>query len=325
MPQSYVYSITLMSQLELNSIMAMLQDFSWGDTPSEMRSHFNDGFSMPPHPTAQVKPINADGIVAELISSLHGNPEHIILYLHGGGFAFGSCQTYRRIACDLAEASAASVLLIDYRLAPEHPYPAALEDTLTAYRWLVNSRGFQPSQVAIAGDSAGGNLALAALLSLRDAGELSPSSALLISPYCDMTRTGKTIATHADIDPIVSPQLIDTITAWYAPNENLRHPLLSPLYADLSGLPPLLIHVGTAEILLDDALRLAHQARLANVAVELKVWQKMIHCFHLFAPILEEGQRAIVEAGAFLHYHLCNSALAARRTGSVGQLTRPEL
>ena len=110
------------------------------------------------------------------------------MYLHGGGFAFGSCQTYRRIACDLAEASAASVLLIDYRLAPEHPYPAALEDTLTAYRWLVNSRGFQPSQVAIAGDSAGGNLALAALLSLRDVGELSPSSALLISPYYSVNR-----------------------------------------------------------------------------------------------------------------------------------------
>ncbi|WP_038026701.1 alpha/beta hydrolase [Synechococcus sp. PCC 7336] len=293
-----------MSQQELKNIIAMVKDFSWGSTPPEMRSNFNDGFSLPPHPTARVNPVNADGVAAELISSPRGNSERVILYLHGGGFVVGSLQTHRRIACDLAEASGVSVMSIDYRLAPEHPYPAALEDTLTAYHWLTHTRALHPTRVAIAGDSAGGNLALTALLSLKEAGEVLPSSALLISPYCDLTRTSQTITTHADIDPMVSAQLLDSVTTWYTAAEHLRHPLVSPLYGDLSGLPPLLIHVGASEVLLDDALQLARQAGLVNVAVELKVWQNMIHCFHLFAPILEEGQRAIAEAGAFLRHHL---------------------
>ncbi|MEM9449314.1 MAG: alpha/beta hydrolase fold domain-containing protein [Cyanobacteria bacterium P01_E01_bin.6] len=133
---------------------------TWGDTVAEMRSNFNNSFSLPPHPTAQVTPIQTDGVAAELISMPQGNSDRIILYLHGGGFAMGSCQTYRRLAADLAAAANSSVLLIDYRLAPEYPYPAALEDTLTAYRWLIDTLRFSPSQVAIAGDSAGGNLAL---------------------------------------------------------------------------------------------------------------------------------------------------------------------
>ena len=241
------------------------------------------------------------GVPAEFISSPDGNPPQVILYLHGGGFVVGSAKTHRRIACDLAVASRTSVLSVDYRLAPEHPYPAALEDAIAAYRWLLNTRQFNASQLAIAGDSAGGNLALSALLSLRRAGEALPASALLISPYCDLTRTSQTIATRAELDPMVSPQLLDTITQWYAPNGNLKNPLLSPLYADLSGLPPLLIHVGATEVLLDDSLQLARQAALANVAVELKVWHNMIHCFHLFAPLLEEGRQAIEEAARFLN------------------------
>ncbi|PZD72058.1 Monoterpene epsilon-lactone hydrolase [Acaryochloris thomasi RCC1774] len=292
-----------MSQNELNNILSMLQDFSWGDTLAEMRANFNRCFSLPSHPTAQVQTLDADGVPAELITLPNSDPDRVILYLHGGGFVMGTRQTYRRIASDLAEASSARVLVIDYRLAPEHPYPAALEDTLTAYRWLVETRRFHPSQVAIAGDSAGGNLALAALLSLRDTKEILPSSGLLISPYCDLTQTSSTIDTHGHLDLMVSRTLMDTLTAWYAPHENVKDPLISPIYADLSGLPPLLIHVGAAEILLGDALRLAHQAALANVAVELKVWQDMIHCFQLFAPMLEEGRVAISEAGAFLQHH----------------------
>lgn len=224
----------------------------------------------------------------------------------------GSYKTHRRMAADLADAAKVSVLCIDYRLAPEHPYPAALEDTLTAYRWLVNTRGFRPEQVAIAGDSAGGNLALAALLSLRDAGEFLPASAVLISPYCDQTRTSTTIATHAEIDPMVSPQLLDTVTAYYASQGDLQHPLISPLYGDLSGLPPMLIHVGTHEILLDDALQLARRAGLAHVSVELKVWQGMVHCFHLFAPFLEEGRWAIARVGAFLNHHWSSTTQLTR-------------
>lgn len=288
---------------EINQIRTMLQDFTWGNTIAEMRSNFDKGFSLPPHPTAQVTPIQAGGVAAELISVPQGNSDRIILYLHGGGFAMGSCQTYRRLAADLAEASNSNVLLIDYRLAPEHPYPAALEDTLTAYRWLIHSLRFSSDQVAIAGDSAGGNLVLAALVSLRDTGDELPASAILISPYCDQTQTSPTITTHAAVDPMVSPQLLDTVTQWYAPGADLKQPLISPLYADLSALPPLLIHVGAAEVLLDDSLQLARQVGLANGSIELKVWQNMIHCFHLFATLLAEGRQAIAEVGAFLHHH----------------------
>ncbi|MGD1952794.1 MAG: alpha/beta hydrolase [Leptolyngbyaceae cyanobacterium] len=288
---------------ELDQIRAMLQDFTWGDTIAEMRSNFNNGFSLPPHPMAQVTPIQAGGVAAELISMPQGSSDRIILYLHGGGFAMGSCQTYRRLAADLAAASNSSVLVIDYRLAPEHPYPAALEDTLTAYRWLIDPLRFSPNQVAIAGDSAGGNLALAALVSLRDTGNELPAAAILISPYCDQTQTSSTITTHAAVDPMVSPQLLDTVTRWYAPDADLKQPLISPLYADLSALPALLVHVGAAEVLLDDSLQLARQVGLANGLIELKVWKNMIHCFHLFAPLLTEGQQAIAEVAAFLHCH----------------------
>ena len=130
-----------MSQQELAPIISMLRDFEWGETPAEMRSNFDAGFSLPPHPTAQVTPVKAGGVAAEMISVPEGDPNRVILYLHGGGFAMGSCQSYRRMAADLAEAAGTTILIIDYRLAPEHPYPAALEDTLTAYRWLLNTRG----------------------------------------------------------------------------------------------------------------------------------------------------------------------------------------
>ncbi|KAI9132944.1 alpha/beta hydrolase [Acaryochloris sp. CCMEE 5410] len=289
-----------MSQQELNQIITQLQGLSWGNTPTEMRANFTMGLSMPPHPTAQVERVDVDGMAAELITHPNSRSDRIVLYLHGGGFIMGSLPAYRRLASDLAEAAGVSILVIDYRLAPEHPYPAGLEDALTAYHWLIHTRGFQPGQIAVTGDSAGGNLVLGLLLSLKDLGELQPACVSLISPYCDQMRTGATMVSHAKKDLMVTAPLLDTIADWYAPGKDLRSPLLSPLYADLSGLPPLLIHVGAVEVLLDDALRLARQAGLADIPVTLKVWSDMIHCFHLFAPVLEEGRVAISEIGAFL-------------------------
>lgn len=255
---------------------------------------------MPAHPTAEVQPMTASGVTAEWITCPNSSTDRVILYLHGGGFIMGSLAAYRRLASDLAAAAGASVLLLDYRLAPENPYPAALEDALTAYRWLIENQNFQPKQISIAGDSAGGNLALGLLLSLKEKARPQPACAALLSPYCDQTRTGSTMVSHADRDLMVTAPLLDTIADCYAPGKDLRSPLLSPLYADLFGLPSLLIHVGASEVLLDDALRLARQAGLADVPVTLKVWADMIHCFHLFAPVLEEGRVAIAEAGAFL-------------------------
>ena len=293
-----------MSQQELEQIIQKLRNFHWGETITEMRANLEKELLMPPHPQAHIESIDADGVPADLISTPATSSNCMILYLHGGGYFSGSRQTHRRVASDLADAAQAPVLLIDYRLAPESPFPAALEDGLKAYDWLRKQSNLVSTQIALAGDSAGGNLALGIMLSLQKTPELLPACALLMSPLTDMERKGLTLQTKAETDPIVSPELLDMVANWYLPEGNFFDPIVSPLHADLSNFPPLLIHVGSQEILLDDSLRLASQAALHNVAVELKVWPELIHCFHQFAPYLEEGREAIMEAGAFLRKHL---------------------
>ncbi|VEP12440.1 Esterase/lipase (fragment) [Hyella patelloides LEGE 07179] len=208
------------------------------------------------------------------------------------------------IASDLSAAAQTQVLLIDYRLAPEHPFPSALEDGLTSYRWLIEKCNFNPTQIALAGDSAGGNLALSIMLSLKKDCQPFPACALLMSPFTDFARKGRSLQTLAALDPFVSPELLKIVVNSYLPEGDCLNPIVSPIYADLSALPPLLIHVGSQEILLDDSLRLASKAAADNVPIELKVWQDMIHCFQLFAPHLANGRKAISEAGAFLMEHL---------------------
>jgi acetyl esterase/lipase len=210
-----------MSQQELNVILDMMRNFRWGETPTEMRASFNDSArSLPPHPTAIVEEVDANGVPASLISTLEAAKDRVILYLHGGGFIAGSRISHCRLACDLSEAARATVLLIDYRLVPEHPYPAALEDALAAYQWLIDERGFTPSDIALAGDSAGGNLALTTLLSLRDASKPLPVAALLISPLTDMARTGETHKTKADVDLMVLPQVLEAGINAYLPKSD---------------------------------------------------------------------------------------------------------
>lgn len=294
-----------MSQQELNVILDMMRNFPWGETLTQMRVSFNNSaHSLPPHPTAIVEEVDANGVPASLISTPEAAKERAILYLHGGGFIAGSRISHRRLASDFSEAANATVLLIDYRLVPEHPYPAALEDALAAYEWLMDERGFSPSCIAIAGDSAGGNLALTTLLSLRDTGKPLPVAALLVSPLTDMARTGETHKTKADVDLMVLPQVLEAGINMYLPNGNFSDPMVSPIYADLSDLPPMLIHVGNQEVLLDDALRLVRKAALDDVSVELKVWKDMIHSLHLFGPMLTEGREAIALSGAFLARYL---------------------
>ena len=292
-----------MSLTELEVVLEKLRNFTWGETPSEMRANFETGFSMPSHPTATVSEVNCNGVIADFISTPKAAKNKVILYLPGGGFIVGNRKTYRRLGSDLSAASNAQVLLIEYRLAPEYPFPAALEDTLKAYHWLIEERGFNPAKIALAGDSAGGNLALSFLISLRSNCKALPVATFLISPFTDMERTGKTVESKAEFDLMVSPQLLDTVVNLYLTDGNCTNPIVSPILADLSGLPPMLIHVGSQEILLDDSLRLARQAALNDVSVELKVWKDMIHCLHLFASVLTEGREAIAQAGNFLKYH----------------------
>jgi acetyl esterase/lipase len=235
-------------------------------------------------------PISADGVEAEWIEP--DNPKQgVLFYLHGGAYALGLTNAHREFIARLALATQMRALIVCYRLAPEHPFPAALEDVITAYRWLLSQR-FTPSQIAIVGDSAGGGLALAALLSLRDAGELLPAAAVCISPWTDLTLTSQSIHTKGQVDPILDYKILKQYAYFYGGQQDLTSPLISPLYADLQGLPPLLIQVGTDEILLDDARQCAEKARQAGVDVTLEVWEGMFHVFQAI-PFLPETKAAL--------------------------------
>ncbi|NVM28927.1 MAG: alpha/beta hydrolase [Candidatus Helarchaeota archaeon] len=230
--------------------------------------------------------------------------KNAILYLHGGGYVAGGIGTHRELVGRIALASKAHALLIDYRLAPEHPFPAALEDAMTAYRWLVSKEGISPKNIVIAGDSAGGGLTLATLIKLRDEGDPLPVAAVFLSPWTDLANTGETVKTKAEIDPFVSPEGLEMMAEIYLGDADARNPLASPLYGNLQGLPPLLIQVGSAECLLDDAVRCAERAKSAGVDVTLEVWDDMIHVFQAFANMAPEGQKGIEKIGEFIQKFL---------------------
>src|ERR671930_750563 len=262
------------------------------------------GFDMlaakfPVAPDVTCDKVDAAGVPAQWVVAPGAERRRVLLYLHGGGYVVGSLTTHRDLAGRLSRAAAARVLVIDYRLAPEHPFPAAVEDATAAYRWLV-SRGTDPAHIAIAGDSAGGGLTLATLIALRDGGDPLPAAAACLSPWVDLEGGGASMTSKAAVDPFVRREMIQFMAQQYLGGRDLRTPLAAPLYADLQGLPPLLIQVGTAEVLLDDATRIAERARAAGVEVSLEVWDDMIHVWQLFAPILAEGQQAIKRIGAFI-------------------------
>ena len=223
----------------------------------------------------------------------------ILLYLHGGGYVVGNAWGYRGLVAALADASGMAAYAIDYRLAPEHPFPAAIDDAAAAFRALVD-RGHDPSRIAITGDSAGGGLAVATLLRLRDTGAALPGAAFLISPWADLGCTGPSMTGKAAADPALTEAGLRRMAAYYLDQVDSADPFASPIHADLAGLPPILVHVGTAEILLDDALRLATAAGRDNVALTLDIWPGLIHVWHAFAFMLPEGAAAVAAAGAFL-------------------------
>lgn len=223
-----------------------------------------------------------------------------LLYFHGGGYFEGSITTHRRLVASLCLAAGVRGLSVDYRLAPEHPFPAAVDDAVAAYRWLTGPGGEDPSRVIVAGDSAGGGLTAALLVALRDAGHPLPAGAYLMSPWTDLVATGESLKTRAEADPMIDPRDIKRITSYYVPDGDVLNPLVSPLYADLSGLPPLLLHVGDAEVLLDDAVRLADRARVAGVSVELEVWPEAFHVFQMLAGLLPEADEAVAQAGEWM-------------------------
>ena len=245
------------------------------------------------------EPVNAGNVPAEWIAAPGAAADRVILYLHGGGYVLGSINTHRAMIARIARASNARALAIDYRLAPEHPFPAAVDDATGAYKWLL-AQGYKPAKIVIAGDSAGGGLALAALVALRDSGQPMPAGCVPISPWTDLEGSGDSIRTKAAKDPMVQQDNLAMSAKQYIGSADPKNPLISPLYADYRGLPPMLIHVGEAEILLDDATRVAERAKRAGVKVELEVWDDMIHVWHVFAKLLPEGQQAIDKIGKFV-------------------------
>ena len=257
------------------------------------------------------EPLTASQVPCEWIHGRVTRDGQAMMYLHGGCYVLGSAATYRELIGGLSMATGIRVLAPDYRLAPEHPFPAAVDDALAVYRWLLGT-GIEPGHVVIAGDSAGGGLALVTLVALRDAGDPLPAGAVLLSPWTDLTCSGDSYASRAESDPLFTREALVSLAAQYLTGADPTSGLASPIYADLKGLPPLLIHVGSDEVLLDDATRLAERARAAGLDVELRVWDGMWHVFQRFARLgVIEAQESIDRIGAFVNERIAEEMPAA--------------
>jgi len=290
----------------LEQLVAALRagDLDFGAPPEQTRATFEATLAtIPVQPDLIFRPDALAGLPTLRIESPGVATDAALLYLHGGAFVAGSAQGYRGLAGELARAVNVTGYAVDYRLAPEAPFPAAVNDAVAAYQALL-ARGIAPARIVFAGDSAGGGLVVSTLVALRDAGLPLPAAALVISPWADLSGTAASLVTKATADPSLTTTGLNAAAQHYLNGAPSDHPLASPVNADLTGLPPLLIQVGSAEILLDDAVRLAGAAGTANVAVRLEVWPEMPHVWHAFGFMLEEGRRAIAGAGEFLQHAL---------------------
>jgi len=249
-----------------------------------------------------VEPVDANGVSAEWTLTPEAEASRVILFLHGGGYVSGSLDSHRHMVAQAGREARARTLALAYRLAPEHSFPAALNDAVAGYCFLL-SRDFHPKRIAVAGESAGGGLAIAMLVSLRDGSVSMPACTWSSSPWVDLEATGGSMSAKATVDPLIQKSYLMELATSYLNGADPRAPLASPIYADLGGLPPLLIQVGSAETLLDDAVRLAGIAGAADMRVTLEVWPDMIHAWHLFYPQLAAGRRALAQVGAFLRSH----------------------
>jgi len=273
-------------------------------TIAERRAQYERAERVFPTPAdVAVEVVSAPERPAEWLRPPGARADAAVLYLHGGGYVIGSPRSHRHLAAAIARAAGTAALLVDYRLAPEHAFPAALEDAVAAYQWLL-ARGLAPERVVVAGDSAGGGLTVATLLVLRDRALPRPGAGVCISPWVDLTCSGATYATRRDVDPIVTREGVTMMAQAYVGAGDPKASLVSPLYADLRGLPPLLVQVGSDEVLLDDAVGLGERARAAGVDVTLEEWPSMVHVWHWFLPMLDEAQRAIDGIGAFVRARL---------------------
>ncbi len=294
-----------MASPELDTVLQMIQARSQEvrHTIEDNRLSYERIMSvLPMDDDIETERVGVNGTPAEWISAPESQENRVILYLHGGGYLFGSARTHRVMLAHMARASKARVLALDYRLAPEIPFPAPVEDSVSAYRWLLD-QGISAKKMVIGGDSAGGGLAIAALVALRSVGEPMPAAGVCISAWTDMESTGQSHTTNAESDPSVSKERLLKIAKVYLAGKDPTAPLASPIHADLTGLPPLLLQVGSIEVLLDDSTLLKSRAKAAGVSVEMEVWDDMPHVWHHYAPILPEARKAIGRIGEFVLEH----------------------
>ena len=288
----------LMRFLLRHTVKKQFEDFD--DVPAFRERMMNSARLTPKVPdTVSVTPATISGVPCEWIEVENTDQDRVLMYLHGGGYVFGNLDSHRDIGWRLAEASGMRVLMVDYRLAPEHPFPAALEDATECYRWLMEE-GIAPSRVAIGGDSAGGGLAVALLINLRNLGIPLAAACILLSPWTDLSMGGDSIAANATADPMLSGPILEKMANYYLGRRDRKAPLASPLFGDLAGLPPMMIQVGSLEVLRSDAERLAGKIRDAGGEASLEVWSGMFHVFQVFAARVPEGKKAILQLGEFL-------------------------
>jgi acetyl esterase/lipase len=293
-----------MANSEIEAIRAFLAASPAPQSIAELRALYDGmGSQFPTAADVTLEPVSAGGVPAEWSRTPGAAKDAALLYLHGGGYVIGSIASHRHLASELGRAAGVPALAIDYRMAPENPFPAAVEDALAAYRWLLD-QGIAANRIAVAGDSAGGGLTVALLIAIKEAGLPQPACAVPISPWVDMAATGGTMDSKAASDPMVQRQALLDWAALYLAGKPATTPLAAPIHADLSGLAPMLIQVGSEETLLDDALMLAARAGHAQVPVTLEIAPEMIHVWHFFHPILGEARRAIADAGAFMRGRL---------------------
>jgi monoterpene epsilon-lactone hydrolase len=286
----------------IERIRSVYRSWNRGTSVAQMRSDWDAAFAGCTVAVAY-EVVSAGGADGEWIVPADAPPDKAILYFHGGGFRLGSVASHRDLIAQIADTSGCRVLAINYRFSPEHRFPAALEDALAAYRYMLD-QGLKAENIAFAGDSAGGNLVLAAMLALRGRGEPLPATAVLMSPWTDLAATGASYESRAKADPIHQRAMVLALAKNYLGEEGDPYdPLASPLYAELAGLPPLLIQAGDRETVLDDSTMLADAARAAGVDVQLEIWDGMIHVFQMF-PEIPQAREAIASIAKFLREHL---------------------
>jgi monoterpene epsilon-lactone hydrolase len=294
-----------MAQSEIDKVRALLRSKPRPVGWAERRQRLDDiGSVWPVADDVKLESVDVDALGGEWSIAPNSDPSRVLMFFHGGGYCSGSIVSHRRMITEAGRAAGTRTLAIAYRLAPEHPFPAAYDDALTGWRFLRNE-GIPAKRIAVGGDSAGAGLAIALIGQLRDAHDECPVCAWLVSPWTDLTMSGSTFASKDAVDPIIHKEYLNELAdAYLLPGMDKKDPRVSPLYANLTGFSPLLIQVGSAETLLDDATRFASVAGAADVRVTLEIWPRMIHAWPLWNAHLEAGRRALANAGAFIRAHL---------------------